>query len=559
MSGGGKETPRQKLIGMMYLVFLAMVAINVSADVLNAFVVVDEGLTATLQTLDEANERVVSQFEEQMEINPVRVGPYFEKAKKVREEADHIVHKILEYKKEIVVASDGEDSEALTDHGVNIAGLTAKDPVDPPFRIMVGDNQDKGGKDIQDMFAHYMDILIHDIIDNEHAEATNNAIIASLTTENGHGDGHGDDGHGSGHASSGGHESWITSHFSHLPIAGVLSIMSGLQINVRNAESAALRYLYTQIDAGSFKFNRLESTVIANSNYVIKGNEYIADVFLAASDTNAAPKIYWTENSRPYDSVFENNTWKYSLREDIRYDSMTVVGGKGKLIRPAQRLGETTWGGIIEITGPSGDPIRKPFKQNYMIAEGSFSVAATKMNVFYAAVENPVDVSVAGVPPEMIDIDVTNASKKKKGSSYIITPRRPGNSMVHVFATIDGKRQKVGSSPFRVKIVPKPIAKLASRTGGRINKNILMQQIALQAEMEDFDFDLTDKITQFTVSASVNGFVREASSKTNRITKDQKAIFESLSRGTAVFFTDIKAVGPDGTPRDISTINFTIN
>jgi gliding motility-associated protein GldM len=336
--------------------------------------------------------------------------------------------------------------------------------------------------------------------------------------------------------------------------------MSGVQINVRNAETEALRYLYNQIDVGSFKFNRLEATVIPNSNYIIRGNEYRAEVFLAASDTTASPRVWVTNNSRPYDSVVVGGITSYSKRADLTYDTLPVSkGGKGIYNMPGSGLGMKYWGGLIELTGPDGTTLVKPFRRSYLVAEGSVVVSPTKMNVFYLGVDNPVDVSVAGVQPDQIDIQVTNARHVKQGDSYIIKPIRPGNAFVIVFANIDGKRREMGRKEFRVKTVPNPVTMVNNQKGGFINQSVLLAQIGVFAEMENFDFDLKFTVTEFTVSAVVQGFVREYTSKTNKFTNDQKALIKSLSRGNSVYIQDVKAIGPDGSTRNLSTINFKLN
>jgi gliding motility-associated protein GldM len=343
-------------------------------------------------------------------------------------------------------------------------------------------------------------------------------------------------------------------------MAGVLTIMSGLQINVRNAETEALRYLYNQIDAGSFKFNQLEATVIPNSNYIIRGNEYRAEVFLAASDTTASPTVWVTSNSRPYDSVITDGIVSYSKRADLKYDTLPVTkGGKGIYAMSGSSLGSRSWGGLIELTGPDGSKLVKPFRREYLVAEGSVVVSPTKMNVFYLGVDNPVDVSVAGVQPEQIDISVTNARHVKQGGSYIIRPIRPGNAFVVVYANIEGKKREMGRKEFRVKTVPSPVTMVNNQKGGFINQGVLLAQIGVFAEMEAFDFDLKFTVTEFTVSAVVQGFVRDYTSKTNKFTVDQKALIKSLSRGNSVYIQDVKAVGPDGSTRSLSTINFKLN
>jgi gliding motility-associated protein GldM len=182
------------------------------------------------------------------------------------------------------------------------------------------------------------------------------------------------------------------------------------------------------------------------------------------------------------------------------------------------------------------------------------------MNVFYLGVDNPVDISVGSVPPDKIFPQITNASLvKKSGGSYIVKPKRPGNSIVTVFADIDGQKKRMGSQEFRVKIVPNPVAKVNDQTGGLINKNLLLAQIGVTAEMENFDFDLKFTVTEFTVSATVQGFVRDAKSNNNRFTNEQMNIIRTLGRGARVYIQDIKAVGPDGSLRPLSTINFKLN
>ena len=181
------------------------------------------------------------------------------------------------------------------------------------------------------------------------------------------------------------------------------------------------------------------------------------------------------------------------------------------------------------------------------------------MNVFYLGVDNPVDVSVAGVQPDQIDISVTNARHEKRQGSYIIKPIRPGNAYVVVYAKIDGKRREMGRKEFRVKTVPNPVAMVNNQKGGAISQAVLLAQIGVVAEMENFDFDLKFTVTEFTVMAVVQGFVREFTSKSNRFTQDQKNLLRNLNKGQRVYIQDIKAVGPDGSTRPLSTINFRLN
>ena len=550
----GKETPRQKMIGMMYLVLMALLALNVSREVLNAFSVLDNGLVNTIETLANTNNKVMKDFETQFELNKTKVGPWKDRAQEVKDKAQAIIDSIQNKKLEIVRKSEGKDTKAIVGRVIEGDKIEAKDNTDIPAFIMIGDANDKAGKAIHKQIDDFREFLVNQIVTDPNSEAIRESIKTSLNTEV--------DKEEEGQRSIN-TESWETEHFEHLPLSGVIAIMSGLQISVSNAEAEALKYLYKQIDAGSFKFNRLEATVIPNSNYIIKGNEYRADVFLAASDTTASPTIYVTDSQHPYDSIIDDNgAVIYKRNPNLKYDSIPVnkSTGKGMLKVNSGVLGMKYWGGIIQLTGPDGSTIVKPFKNSYLVAEGAVTVAPTKMNVFYLGVDNPVDVSVAGIQPDKVTINITNGSYVKTGGgSYIIHPKRPGNSMVMVYANIEGSRRLMDSKEFRVKIVPDPVAKVNDQKGGTISQGLLAAQIGVTAEMENFDFDLKFTVTEFSVSAVLGGFVKDYPSKSNRFTTEQRNLIKSVTKGSNVYIQDIKAVGPDGATRNLSTINFRIN
>jgi gliding motility-associated protein GldM len=547
--GHGKETPRQKMIGMMYLVLMAMLALNVSNEVLNAFSVLDEGLQSTKGTLEQTNNLVIANFESQLNANPKKTKKWYDLAMEVKARADEIVHFIEDHKIQIVDVA-GEDTTEVIDHGIiNIDHIQKRDNVDVPAQIMVGDANDKSGTELKNKINEYRKWILAEVLGDKANKEVVQSIESSLETPD-----------GIDHKSKE-EIDWSRAHFEALPLAGVLSIMTGIQINVRNAESEALKYLYNKIDEGTFKFTNLDATVIPNSSYIIKGNEYRAEVFLAAFDTTAKPVIHVTQSKNPYDSNKVDGIWVFSKRKGLDYTTIAAdETGKATYKFSGTSIGPRNWGGIIEVIGPSGDTIAKPFKKTFMVAEGSVVVSPTKMNVFYIGVDNPVDVSVAGVPPENVDINMTNGkAKKRRGGSYIVNPRRPGNSLVRVYAKIDGKRRSMGQKEFRVKRVPDPVATINGQKGGGISKNVLIAQVGVAAEMENFDFDLKFRVTEFTVSATIGGFLKEATSKNYKLTKEQKSIIQSLSKGQRIYIQDIEAVGPDGSVRKLPAIALLLN
>jgi gliding motility-associated protein GldM len=181
------------------------------------------------------------------------------------------------------------------------------------------------------------------------------------------------------------------------------------------------------------------------------------------------------------------------------------------------------------------------------------------MNLFYLGVDNPVDISVAGVPNNKVYAKMTNGRITRKGNSWIVRPKRLGNSFVIVSAEIDDVKREVDRKEFRVKTVPIPVAMVNNQKGGAINRNILLAQYGVAAVLENFEFDLTFTVTEFKVLTIVQGFVRESKSNSNRFTIKQKDIIRGLSKGSPLYIQDIKAVGPAGNVINLQTINFRIN
>ncbi|MEA3316514.1 MAG: gliding motility protein GldM [Bacteroidota bacterium] len=548
--GHGKETPRQKMIGIMYLMLTAMLALNVSAEVLDAFRLVDEGLKKTTANYVDKNEILYKEFDEKYAENEKKVKPWRDNANIVKKKADELYNHIQDLKIEIVKRNQGEDIEeniAIEGRKIINAKISGVDKNDLTTRYMIGDNQNGKAYELKEKIDEYRKFLLSLVGKND--SRIINSINSNLDTSN-PGEGEGESSHGHG-----GQKNWELKHFADIPLGAIMPIMSKIQVDVRNSESEIIQYLFNQIDAGSFSFNKLEATVIPNSSYIIKGNEYKADVFLAAVDTTAPPIVYIGS----VDST-KNDDGSYEYFMSGAYDSLEIINGRGKFSSLAQRTGVHGWGGIIKLRGPDGNFIKKKFKRSYQVARPNLVVSPTKMNVFYVGVDNPVSISVAGVPDDKIKPSITNASiVKQRSGEYFVRPKRPGNSIISVSAEIDGKRKRMGTTTFRVKPLPDPVAKVAGKGGGNISKNVLAAQSGVAAVMENFEFDLDFEITQFTVSTTdKGGYFIEQKTKGTRFSKAQYNLIKALRRNKRVNIEDIKAIGPDGKIRKLPPIVFKI-
>ncbi len=532
----GKLSPRQRMINMMYLMLTAMLALNVSKDILNAFINIDESLVKATENTEGKINEVFGQFETRKTATPSkRVLEYYNYAEEIIKRSQEINEFIKDHKKKIIKKVEGEDTEAVTDDGVIIQEVSAKDNTSVPAEVMVGSGeQAKGaGYTLQNMIDNYRDFCLKLIPESNDYKNLIQSIKSGLNTDKVQ---HADQVY-----------DWVPGNFEHLPTAGVIAIMSGIQNRVRNVEYDMLNYLYGAIDVGTIKFNKIEATVIPNTNYVIRGNEYKADIFIAASDTSVSPEIIIGD----YEMEGNKIKWKGDTTH------VPVRSGKGIYsITPGGR-GETEYKGIIKIKRPDGTINPVPFESSYTVAPPQAVVSPTKMNVFYLGLQNPVDISVPGVPKENIQASMSNGRLLKRGNAWVAIPAQAGReSVVRVYAKIEDQRKSMGTQKFRVKKVPDPKPVVANSSGGAISTNVLAAQEVVLAQLPDFLFDLKFEVVSFNMYTVIGGFLKEEPSNSHRITANQKNLIRQAGRGNSITFESIKAKKPGGEIKDIGTISF---
>ncbi len=529
------ETPRQKMINMMYLVLLAMMALNVASEVLDAFRVVDSSLIQTFKSVELKNDQLYASFSKAYAENPLKVKEWKDKSDEVKAKTDTLINRITRIKEQIALKARGtninkkEGASFDEDRSfiVNVEGDTIQikkdDELNVPSAFMI---RLKNAEKLKQDIIEYKDFLIALLDENsplvETIEQELDTSDPKVKLKEG-----------------GDKKTWEIQNFENKPLIAVITLLSKLQIDIQNAETNVLSYLYGQIDAGSFKFNKLGARVIAKSAYVLEGDVYRAEVFLAAEDTTQQPEI------------FVNN------------QQLKIVDGKGIYEIRANSSGTFKWGGIIKYKTPEGDFNTYPFEEEYQVSKPSVTISPTKMNVFYMGVPNPVSVSVPGVPSENLQVTMTNGNIEKSGNDFIVRPQRPDingrNTRVLVKADFNGEVRDMGSMVFRVKEVPDPIATIAQKNGGILRKEDLLAEQAIFADMVDFDFELNFTVTSFDVSLTgAGGYVNTWPSESNLFTNDQKTQFRNLPPGSIIYIDKIFARGDDGSNRELTPISFKI-
>jgi len=291
------------------------------------------------------------------------------------------------------------------------------------------------------------------------------------------------------------------------------------------------------------------------------GNEYEAQLFVAATDTTKNPEMY-------IGNVTSKVNADGSPSYDIAGDAQTIPVNSSGIgiyrVRPGS-IGEKSYQGIIKLKAPDGTISSYKFEQKYSVGLPNVVVSPTAMNVLYQGIQNPMDISVPGVGSDKITVRMTNGEiKKGKYKNYrgewVAQPRTVGEmAQVIVSANINGKVQSFPPVEFRVRRLPDPEARFANIKEGNVLRSVASAQQVVTAVLENFEFDLTYTITGFTVSVNDKGFEITADSNNNRLTDKQKSMIAGLRAGQKLIIEKITAVGPDGRTRNLNPIILKIN
>ena len=554
---GAKETPRQKMIGMMYLVLTALLALNVSKDILDAFVVVNDGLQKTKTNFRGKNSEKYASFKKAYDDNIKKVGVYYNEALRVRTETEDVVAHIDKIKATLISETEQYDmnqaigmDEFGMDTVLSLKHVDQKDNYMVSTRILIGvdpkypreDNKYSARK-LRNQLEDYRDELANIILSQPTVD-TNNVIYRSLHQTFNFED---------GSDASGLKQNWESLNFYDVPLAATITILSKIQTDVLNAESDIITYLFNQVDASSYKFTQLTSVVIPKSEYVFTGDTFRAEVFLAAYDPTQEPEVFISDNS-----FAKNDTLPLQRDQMVNVE---VDGSRGYVKIPANRTGDYYYKGMIQFDAPDGTPTLFPYELNYEVALPALTVAPIKMNVFYKGVDNPVSISAPGVSNDDLQPKISNGTISRSGNDWVVRVRQGTTATITVNAKFpDGSIKTMGKSEFRVKTVPDPVPSFAGKrpSDNRVKKADLTAAQGLIVKMDDFDFNMKFDITQFKVTMIFNGTPVDKLVRGNRINKEIKAIFKKARKGQMVLIENIRAKGEDGTIRKLPPISLKV-
>ncbi|MCC8113457.1 MAG: gliding motility protein GldM [Bacteroidales bacterium] len=513
-------SPRQKMINLMYIVLTAMLALNVSSDVLDGFTQVHDGLNRSNSNVDNRNEGIYNQISDFAAINPEKGQMWLDKATEVRDITGALYAYVDSLKYAIVRAADGKNGDPNN--------IISRDDLEAASVTMLAPGTMRGTvlRHRIDTYRQYIAALMPDSVKQANimkALSTDPIPLKGTLTP----------------------QQWEEAQFDQKPTVAAITLLTKLQNDILYAEGEALGNLYSQIDAGDVRVNEINAFVIPQSRIVMRGGTYAANIVLAAVDTTQRPTIFIN------DKELGDQQGMYQI--------------------PANSTGTFDYTGYLQVQHGDGTTTRHDFTSSYTVIEPMATVSATMMNVLYAGINNPISISVPGVPMSGISATMTNGTLTREGDHWIAKPQTVGtDAVLTVTAQMDGRSTNVANQTFRVRKLPDPTAYFTftdqkgqtdQYKGGKpIAKALIMGVETLEAAIDDGLIDTKFNVISFqTVMFDSMGNAIPQNSDGARFSAAQKQQIQRLTRGKRFYISSIKASGPDGTTRDLSPMEVLVN
>jgi gliding motility-associated protein GldM len=522
------KEPRQLMINLMYLVLTAMLALNVSAEIINAFFMIDRGIEGSNKVIDESNNFAMTALEKNAEQDEEKYGKLVDAADQIRDISKEFNDYIASVREEMVEVTGGYYPEDDSKHPGQPKGYKNKDVT---TRILVDEGR---GEEIKEKILSTRQQIMDIINDLKGTEGTaiNDETIADL--EKSITLGISDDWQTKAEKPI----SWSHFTFNQMPLASIFPIFRKFQNDMKSSEAAVLNYLVNQVGAETFKVDNFIPIASAPKSYIIAGEEYKADITIGASSR----------------SVYDNMSIKVNGRD------LDVEDGIAQYAARASSPGIKKYDVSITLTNPTTGKVETYEKEfEYEVGRRSVTVAADKMNVFYIGVDNPVSIAAAGVSSNELRVSASGGGlqlNRTGTGKYNAKVTTPGEAKI----TVSGGGLTPTTFDFRVKRIPDPVPQLGRSRGGTMGNGEFKAQEGVLAILENFDFDARCNIQGYTlVYIPKREDPIESINPGARYNDKSRRLAARAKPGDSYYFNNIKARCPgDRAGRDIGTMAFQI-
>lgn len=517
------KEPRQLMINLMYLVLTAMLALNISSEILNAFKIINDSIVKSNGTIESNNASLYQSLNAlaQMPEQKDRVAPFDAKARLVHDEADKVIAYLENLKNTIVKEAGGIEKET--------GRILKEGDIDVATRMFVEGTpkSKKGGEELRNTLQGFREFLLSQVDPGAKEAIAKQLPVEVVNVEKSENNPQGD---------------WAVGHFFHIPAVGAVTLLSKFQNDVRNSEALVVQELMREADAGVIKFDAIAAIAVPKTSYALQGQKVEGQIMLAAYNKTVNPSI----------SASSGRIAK-------------IEGGVGYWETTASGVGLQTVRGTLSIDF-QGRKETRPWEFQYMVGSAGASLQLDKMNVFYIGIANPVTVSASGYNIEDVSLSIPGATVTPTGTKghYNVTVEKAGNVEASIMArTRTGGSQKVGGLTIRTKYIPSPTATVAGKSTGFIPANVFRVQAGIIANMGDFVFDIRTTVSSFEFSYQPRRGDFQGPFRVNGPrfdgNPDVARYMSNAQVGDKIFIDNVRAKLPDGRNVLINSLIFTLN
>ena len=506
---GGKLTPRQKMINLMYLVFIAMLALNMSKEVLTAFGNFNDKFSESNRLTDEANGNLLSALNTKAADEPAKYAEPAKKAKEVAKLSKDFVTFLETVKAEVTEGIEPDENGKLPFEAMD------KSTIDEKW--FAGDGYSPRGKEIVAGIDKYVSD-IKKVLGNDVKyipfikEIEKKFSTADITNREGI------------------KVKFLDYKTKGFPAVSTLTFITAMQNDVKNTEAGAYNLFLGNALKSAASMKNFQAIVVLEKNAYFQGEAVKGKVVLGRYDANTVP---------------------------------TSFNGPGK-IENGQAVISTTAGSIGEqkISGKfgfleDGKEIPLSFEGTYVVVPrpNQAIISADKMNVVYRGVPNPISISVPGIASNKVNASAPGMSKVGDGK-FMLKPGAGSEVKINVSATMPDGKTMSSAQVFRIKGLPAPTGKVGGSDKNKGPKSNL-EVCTVSATLEDFDFPVTVNVTQFNVKVPGQPTIVVSG---NKMDGRARAAIAKATRGDVVVISEIKAsfVGIDQVAKRVSPCTYEI-
>lgn len=509
------KEPRQLMINLMYLVLTAMLALNVSAEIINAFFAINKGIGTSNEIVTNTNGLIKKAIDTQVKAYPKPENQAFqnkaEKAMAISKEFEAYIKDITD---KLVTAAGGPNPKYTDGRPIRY-----KDKDVTTNMFITGGK----GKEIQDKIEQTRAAFLA-LVDEKAKKDMETQIALQV-------DAVPEDAKAKG-------KTWVDVKFKQMPVAAVMPILTKMISDAKTSETALLNHIFNLVGGVDIKFDQFKVAIAPKRAYLNRGEKFEAEVYLAAYSSNPNGSISIAVNGQ----------------------GLPLVNGVAKYETTPSGIGKQTVKATASIKNPlTGQTTTSEGSFEYEIGESSATVSAEKMNVFYIGVTNPLAVSVAGYPSNKVSVSCAGCDMNKvNDNNYNVTASRQGEATV----TVSAEGKTLATKKFRVKMIPDPRPQLPVQgtfnRGGVIPSGVMRAQSALMAVLENFDFDAKCSIQSFSVvKVRKNEDPQQANNNGGEFSSDTRRIVGTANAGDNIAFMQIMGRCPgDVAARSLGSMSF---